>query len=99
MENSTGKFLSGENVPTGMRPTVFWEHQQISPKFDYNTYIEKKDLRIASHKKNLENYQKLQEKLEKENKELQNQIAILDIQVGDANSNYVKAKPTWKELE
>jgi hypothetical protein len=56
MENSTGKFLSGENVPTGMRPTVFWEHQQISPKFDYNTYIEKKDLRIASHKKNLENY-------------------------------------------
>lgn len=75
MENSTGKFLSGENVPTGMRPTVFWEHQQISPKFDYNTYIEKKDLRIASHKKNLENYQKLQEKLEKENKELQDQIA------------------------
>ena len=56
MENSTGKFLSGENVPTGMRPTVFWEHQQISPKFDYNTNIEKKDLRIASHKKNLENY-------------------------------------------
>ena len=26
MENSTGNFISGEKVPHGMRPTVFWEH-------------------------------------------------------------------------
>lgn len=69
-EQSTGRFVTGKSVPRS-RPTMFWQPQVLDLKFDYQSYMQKKEERFQAHDAKIKRQHNLQDKILAEIDEIQ----------------------------
>ena len=97
-KGSSGNLRDGKSVPKS-RPTLLWQPEILDAKFDYQSYLEKKNDREAAHQRKLSQWANKQDKLEVEIKELEIKMSNIDLLVNQNVSEYEKQAPLVKDIK